>query len=59
MPEEVFDKELYKIALRAIELRECPTKRTLDIKRRLWLMQEIKKYVADKLEKQFNAKEAV
>lgn len=59
MTEEVFDKELVKIALRAIELPECPRKRTLAIHRRIWLMQEIKKYTAEQLSKQFNAKEAV
>lgn len=51
------DKELHKIAYMAIPLSECPRKRQQEIWRREKLVNRIKAYVAEQLEKQFNAKE--
>ena len=51
------DKELTKIVLGAIDLPECPIKKQAAIMKRIWLRQQIIKYVAAQLEKQFNAKQ--
>lgn len=51
------DKELIKIVNQAIPLRSCAFDRANDINRRVWLLQQVKKYVQKQLEGQFNAKE--
>lgn len=51
------NKDLIRIVNNAIPLRECPLKKREDILRRVYLMEEIKKYVSKQLSSQFNAKE--